>query len=148
MTEERGWKRYDVARRKAERKYKALHPDVARRAEQKYRHNHPEWWAMVALRSRIRTKRRAINALGGCCVICGQTDLRILTINHLNGDGNAERLAFRAAHKGANPDGIYLYRAINSGRRGLESLDVRCYNCNILYEYEIGRRQWIKEPIE
>ena len=78
--------------------------------------------------------------LGGECVICGESDLRLLTINHKNGDGHKER-----AESGTNRGGVAIYRIINSGQRSLEDLDVRCYNHNILYEYEIGRRQWSED---
>lgn len=58
-------------------------------------------------------------------MVCGATDLRILTLNHKNGDGHS--------------DSNHIYRDIVSGRRKTDDLDVRCMNDNILYEYEMGR---------
>jgi len=66
------------------------------------------------------------------CCNCGTTDIRVLTINHINGDGAKERKVEKNKVSRA-------YRDIKNGRTTLD-LDVKCYNCNILYEYEQGRR--------
>jgi len=66
------------------------------------------------------------------CVNCGNDDIRVLTINHKNGDGAKERNISK--HRMSR-----LSRDIQKGRT-TSDLDVRCYNCNILYEYEQGRR--------
>ena len=59
-----------------------------------------------------RNHKRRVLELGGKCVNCGETDIRVLQINHINGRDNPE-------------------------------VDVRCANCNILYEYERGNlREW------
>jgi hypothetical protein len=75
-------------------------------------------------------KRKAIAMLGGRCVKCGLTDIRLLTVNHKNGGGNKERQLYRSQH---------LFREIAFGRRKIDDLDLRCFNCNVLYEYEVGR---------
>lgn len=75
-----------------------------------------------------QNRGKAINKLGGKCVNCGETDLRVLQVNHLNGGG------------GKDDKGLVFYRKIVKGERDIEDLDVRCANCNILYEYEAGRR--------
>ena len=63
------------------------------------------------------------------CSVCGNADIRVLTVNHLNGDGKKDR------------DGrvCRTYRMILDGRPTID-LDVRCQNCNILHEYDLGRR--------
>lgn len=68
------------------------------------------------------------------CVKCGIKDIRILTINHKNNKGDNEKRR-----------GINITQNINivKGRRGVKDLEVRCFNCNILYEYERGR---LKSP--
>jgi hypothetical protein len=75
-------------------------------------------------------KQQAIAFLGGKCVVCGITDMRILQINHVNGGGSKE-----------NMFGEAMYKAIIQGTRIIEDLDVRCANHNLLYEYESGRRR-------
>jgi hypothetical protein len=64
------------------------------------------------------------------CICCGEDDIRVLTINHKNGDGFSDRRGDRVCD---------TYRKIRLGR-DTKDLEVRCYNCNILYEYEENRR--------
>lgn len=118
--------------------------EKSREARRRYARSHPEVIKRAALRCRIRTKNKAVALLGGQCVVCAEKDLRLLTINHVNGDGFVDRQKFQQQMGGTNPDGIAMYRALIAGRRDTNDLDIRCYNHNILYEYEIGRRSWIE----
>jgi len=63
-----------------------------------------------------------------CCVMCGNGDIRVLTINHLNGRSKKEK-----------EKKVMDYVGIIKGRRKISDLEIRCFNCNILYEYECGR---------
>ncbi len=101
----------------------------------KYHHEHPpnkfyrEANKKAQRKYRWILKQRVFEMLGGCfCVKCKITDIRILTINHKNGGGRKER----ESRKG-------LLLDILKGRRKIDDLEVRCQNCNILYEYEVGR---------
>lgn len=79
-------------------------------------------------------KVKVCTLLGDCkCCVCGETDIRLLQINHINGRNNETT-------KGAE-----LYSAIVKGLRAAEDLDVRCANCNLLYEYERGNKQFPPE---
>jgi len=73
---------------------------------------------------------KAILKLGGVCVVCGITDIRILTINHLEGRN----------YRTTVDKGDKFYRKIVAGERDLKDLEVRCYNCNALFEFEMGHR--------
>lgn len=73
-----------------------------------------------------RQRRKVIELLGGKCVRCGCTDWRVLQVNHINGKGSQER-----RKKGS----WGIYREILNGKRSIDDLDLRCANCNILYEY-------------
>ncbi len=75
-------------------------------------------------------RRKVIELLGGKCVRCGITDWRILQVNHINGNGSKERKI-----KGSSG----IFREILNGKRTLIDLDLRCANCNILYEYDMRR---------
>ncbi len=79
-----------------------------------------------------KLKLRALHLLGGPkCVRCGTTDIRILQINHIKGGGTKDhRAAFGT-----------LYRLILQGKRLVDDLDVKCANCNLIYEYERGVRE-------
>lgn len=79
---------------------------------------------------KIRALQKVVGSNTIQCSQCTQTDIRVLTINHLNGDGGKDRTRHGA---------MKTYRMILEGRR-VDDLDVRCHNCNILYEYELGRR--------
>lgn len=77
---------------------------------------------------RIKLKREVFSILGGClCRMCGNTDLRVLTINHKNGKTSKE-------------GGLALQHAIKNGSRKIDDLEILCMNCNIIYEYERGKR--------
>jgi hypothetical protein len=66
------------------------------------------------------------------CIKCGNSDIRVLTINHLNGFHKMQR----PENEGSTP----LYHRIVKGTRKTDDLEIRCYNCNVLYEFEIGKR--------
>jgi predicted nucleic-acid-binding Zn-ribbon protein len=76
---------------------------------------------------------KAIELLGGKCVKCGNQDIRVLQINHKNGGGTKE------FHK-VNSSPRKVYQGIIKDAPIRKNYDVRCANCNILYEYEVGRR--------
>ncbi len=78
----------------------------------------------------MRLKIQTFSLLGGKCVGCGITDIRVLQVNHKNGRGGEKDLF-----------GAEMYQAIVSKIRITEDLDLRCANCNIIYEYECGRRK-------
>lgn len=77
---------------------------------------------------RWQVRIKAVKRLGGICVDCGETDLRVLQINHKNGGGFRE-LRTRQ---------IQFYMEVAEGKRA--DVDLRCANCNIRYEYERGKR--------
>lgn len=77
-----------------------------------------------------RAKLDVIELLGGKCR-CGNTDPRVLQINHINGGGTKER---QITHLDE------FRRDILAGRRSINDLEILCANCNILYEFEVGRR--------
>ncbi len=83
-------------------------------------------------------KQKAFEKLGGAyCVKCKITDVRILTINHKSGKRKTK------GSEKVDEGGKRLYRNILNGDEDLNNIEVRCYNCNILYEYERGRRKEI-----
>jgi len=83
--------------------------------------------------NRWRWKRRLhlISLLGSKCRKCGIDDPRVLQINHINGNGIKD-------YKKRGSNG--LYNDILSGKRRKDDLELLCANCNVLYEYEQGRR--------
>lgn len=87
-------------------------------------------------------KFRALQIISGeripRCIKCGEKDIRILTINHKNGRESERKL--HNVTKKRYLHGIYQKIVYGKYKANLKELDVRCYNCNILYEYENQRR--------
>lgn len=121
--------------------YSDAHPDAGNERQRKWRERNPDaakrrYWANVeanAERNRatlFRLKGRAILLMGGKCCCCDCDDIRVLHINHKNGRPEKE-------HK----MGQGTYKAIIDGRRKTDDLDIRCANCNVIYEYERGNRK-------
>jgi hypothetical protein len=82
------------------------------------------------LRQKINALQIVSKTAKPICSCCGIEDIRLLCINHINGGGRKEHLDC-APHE--------FRRKIISKERGADDLNVLCYNCNILYEYNRGR---------
>lgn len=70
----------------------------------------------------------AILKLGGSCQLCGNSDLRVLDINHINGEGVETR---------TTKELLTQCRRILAGDK-VPYMEVRCVNCNRIHEYERG----------
>lgn len=97
-----------------------------RRSNLKCRENRLE----TGTRSRAKLRAAVFLKYGLSCRMCGETDLRVLTINHLNGGGTKELDEFVGNR--------FYQKILNEDRQDIEIL---CSNCNIRYEYEQGRRK-------
>jgi hypothetical protein len=69
------------------------------------------------------------------CCNCGVEDFRLLSINHMKGVKNHD-------------ERIGIDRKILNGERKIDDLEVRCHNCNRLYEFEIQRFIFNKKDFE
>lgn len=74
----------------------------------------------------------AIKALGGKCAGCGTQDVRVLEVNHINGENKSQE------RKGGGKQRLML--RIASGEKVLH-VNLLCANCNIVHEFDRGRRQ-------
>ncbi len=67
------------------------------------------------------------------CVKCGIRDPRLLQVHHINGDGNRDPKFYSKTCR--------LVRLNNlKDQQSNINLEIRCANCNISAEYEMGRR--------
>lgn len=74
----------------------------------------------------LRRKVAAFNAYGGPrCNCCGETTVQFLTIDHINGGGNAHR---KEIGKGGGGGAMYCWLKRNNYPSGFQVL---CFNCNI-----------------
>lgn len=120
--------------------YYAKHRDKLLARTKRWNHSHPErvkagndknnarrtraYSAEAARKNHQKVKRLAMEAYGGKCSCCGESDLRFLTIDHEHNDGTRDPR---------------LYQTLkNEGYPKDRGLRVHCYNCNM------GRRSTIQ----
>ncbi len=65
-------------------------------------------------------KQRVIDAYGGCCVCCGETEFAFLTVDHVFGGGNQERKAGLCK----------IYRKLVKEDFPKDLYQLMCMNCN------------------
>lgn len=84
-----------------------------------------------------KLRLEAMQKLGWKCANCEETDIRVLQIAHKGTEslGNSKK-------RGIKHIGVYLYKKIISGEVSNDEVELLCSNCNILYEFEIGRRNF------
>lgn len=90
----------------------------------------------VSPRCRTPEKRRQTNQKlkkevfeaygGGKCNCCGEAELRFLTLDHVNNDGNVHRRVNNMKSGGQT----FYYRLRTNGFPNDPPLQVLCYNCN------------------
>lgn len=109
-----------------------LFPDATSRKEYNRLH-HMERRSIDFLKEKIKVLQIISGLKRPECCKCGCRDIRVLTINHINGGGAAERKRLGRNH------GRTMRLKLMDGTRSPQGLDVRCANCNVLHEYERGR---------
>lgn len=74
--------------------------------------------------SKIRRERRLaiISLLGGKCEECGETDLRVLQLDHRNGGGSKERREIG--------DPSIVFKMVLEGLLDIRRYNLLCANCN------------------
>jgi len=65
--------------------------------------------------------------LGGCCVRCGNTDIRVLQIDHKNGGGSKH---IRSV------SGMTRYKRLALGQDDINKYQLLCANCNWIKRHE------------
>ena len=119
--------------------YKARHKDYYSADRKKYRNRsletyygkRREWlrtpegvtWRRAQNKRQNQTNRlRVLETYGKECACCGESTLRFLTVDHVNGDGAAHR----AVHRTGNSFYCWIIR------NGFPAdFQVLCFNCNI-----------------
>ena len=76
---------------------------------------------------------------GGKCVHCGENDLAVLTIDHINDDGNTEK------HRDSSRKFYYELRT----QPLREDLQILCFNCNWRKRiYGSDMSQWDRKKVD
>jgi hypothetical protein len=88
---------------------------------QKYRIKNRDRVNEISRLSRAKAKVRCFKAYGGChCCWCGEQDMIVLTIDHINNDGDIHR-------RKINSVWIYSWLKKHNYPKGFQIL---CFNCN------------------
>lgn len=90
MTRIRSEKEKEQNRIRARNNYQA-DPEAARIKSKQYRLDNPEKYHAWAKRSKEKLKNEVFEIYGNKCSCCGETERLFLTIDHVNGGGNAHR---------------------------------------------------------
>lgn len=106
------------------------HPGYKATYDAAWRQANPEKYAEYNRKSNLKLKRQVMDAYGGHCTCCGETELVFLTIDHVNNDG-AEHRRQIAAEIGAtwSQGGSRTYRWLRDNGFP-EGFQVLCANCN------------------
>jgi hypothetical protein len=86
----------------------------------------------------LRRKQKVMNMFGGKCG-CGQSDIDVLEIDHINEDG---------AYRRRTGEDQSIYLKLISGKRSMEGLQILCANCNAekTYKYRKSNQISIRLP--
>ncbi len=93
-------------------------------AVRRFNARHPERAREMALTSRRKRKAEVIGHYGGVCACCGEDDLDVLSIDHVNGGGARHRRELKA--KGE----VFGYHWLKKNGFPL-GFRVLCLNCNL-----------------
>lgn len=79
-------------------------------------------------RSNRRRKERVVNKYGGECACCGESDISVLQIDHMNGNGNKERSALGDGRDAVGSNRLYMI--LDKCDTTLPDYRILCCNCN------------------
>jgi hypothetical protein len=103
------------------------HPEQYRAYVKKYRDNDREAYRAKDREKHRRKKVKVFEAYGGAiCACCGEQHFSMLTIDHMNNDGSAHRLAIGNGKKNVGSR-LYQWLITNKFPSGFQVL---CFNCN------------------
>lgn len=78
-------------KRTYDRNYRVTHREEIKRAHRQWKINNPERYKYHHNLYNQNRKRRVIEAYGGRCQCCGETEMSFLSIDHINNDGGTHR---------------------------------------------------------
>jgi len=91
-------------------------------------HGYCQVAAQVGMTPYRYVRLAAIVKMGGVCTECGEDDLRVLDINHVNGKGKRKGTAARYAE---------CCNVLNQ-KKPPKNLNILCCNCNRRHEFDRG----------
>jgi len=127
----KGWKKgYYLENREKflekQRQYRQDNKEKIRVSVQEYKHKHKEWARLTVNKSAWKLKLAILSYYSKgtlVCAHCGETDLRVLQIDHIDGNGNEHRRTIGGSGK-------VFYRWLKQ-QEYPKGYQVLCANCNI-----------------
>jgi hypothetical protein len=116
----------------------ARNPGLRKEYGDAWRQANPGKYSEYNRKSLLKLKREVMDAYGGCCACCGETELVFLTIDHVNDDG-AEHRREMAAESGFeySQAGARTYRWLRKNNYP-DGFQVLCANCNCGKQWNRG----------
>jgi predicted HNH restriction endonuclease len=117
-----------------QRNWRTSHKEHLREYGKRYYAENRERIAVKAAESHRRSMRTArynlIQSMGGACMVCGNTDIRVLEIDHTYGGGNAHR---KSKGTGAGGYTVGYYKSLLAMyTEDPKSLSLLCANCHAI----------------
>lgn len=91
-----------------------------------------------------RLRRQLIDAYGGRCACCGETEFEFLQLDHINGGGRAHRRELKT-------NGVAVWRLVRNEGFPADKYRLLCANCNFVTRHgricPHERRRQIENPL-
>lgn len=100
-------------------------------ATRKYAVSHREEISSRGKLRRWEERERALLAYGNKCVCCGETEIKFLTIDHINRDGGVHRKELFGSHTRGGAGAPYYRELRKLGYPKDMGLQVLCWNCHM-----------------
>lgn len=97
--------------------------ELQRRRSAKHRQRHPD----AKKRENSFLKQTVIEAYGGSCYCCGESNLAFLTVDHVNNDGKDHRIELTGSDRSGGGQAMYRWAIKHNFP---SSLRIACWNCN------------------
>lgn len=86
-----------------------------------------EYNRAASRKSNLRLREETLNAYGGACKCCGETEGVFLTIDHIDNNGANHRRELKGRNYGCGSTNVYRWLRKNGFPDGFQIL---CWNCN------------------
>jgi hypothetical protein len=118
--------------------YYARNPGVRKQYGDAWRQANPGKYSEYNRKSLLKLKRQVMDAYGGVCACCGETELVFLTIDHID-DNGAEHRRKMAGETGLeySQAGARTYRWLRNNNYP-DGFQVLCANCNCGKQWNRG----------
>jgi len=106
--------------------WNAAHDDEERARKREHHDANREQHIARCRALRLSNKIETLQHYGNCCACCGEAEIAFLTIDHVNGGGDAHRRQISGSRRG----GDSMYRWLRSNGWPQDDYQILCFNCN------------------